>query len=214
MRTSLRYVVGKKIEVTSADAIQYETFRANGLFDPEVSLGGHQPRGFDQMTAIYQTYTVLGSKITVQWAYQGYQGPASNDTGLGTLIKTTSGEDAAAACPPVMVGIHKHTVALPIPSTAAEVMEHSRTSWKAMNCMHQGVSTRQSCNTASYFGKRYIIGAEGFTGDATADPTEQIQYTIWAARTNLVSQGACRLTAFVTIEYDVVFTDQKPLVAS
>lgn len=43
------------------------TFRVNSLFDPLFTLGGHQPRGFDEWKTHYQTYTVLSSKITATY---------------------------------------------------------------------------------------------------------------------------------------------------
>lgn len=43
-----------------------KTFRANGLFDPDSALGGHQPSGFDFWSQKYDRYVVLGSKITIR----------------------------------------------------------------------------------------------------------------------------------------------------
>lgn len=40
-------------------------FRANGCHDPDETLGGHQPMGWNEMTQFYNHYVVLGSKITV-----------------------------------------------------------------------------------------------------------------------------------------------------
>lgn len=42
---------------------QYQ-FSANGLYDPNITGTGHQPLYFDQFMAIYDHYTVLGSKCT------------------------------------------------------------------------------------------------------------------------------------------------------
>jgi len=39
--------------------------RANDLYDPEVALGGQQPLYYDQMTAIYNHWTVLKSKMKI-----------------------------------------------------------------------------------------------------------------------------------------------------
>lgn len=39
-------------------------FSANSLFDTDVTGGGHQPRGFDQIMAMYDHYEVIGAKIT------------------------------------------------------------------------------------------------------------------------------------------------------
>lgn len=41
----------------------YYTFRLNSLFDPDYSGSGHQPRGFDQLSAIYDKYVVRGVQI-------------------------------------------------------------------------------------------------------------------------------------------------------
>jgi len=35
------------------------------MFDPDVAIGGNQPRGFDQLTAMYQNFTVIASKMEV-----------------------------------------------------------------------------------------------------------------------------------------------------
>lgn len=41
------------------------TFSLNSLYDPDYSLGGHQPMGFDQWTTFYKNYIVNAAKITV-----------------------------------------------------------------------------------------------------------------------------------------------------
>lgn len=40
-------------------------FRANSCFDPDFSVGGHQPLYFDQYSAVYDHYRVVGSSIKV-----------------------------------------------------------------------------------------------------------------------------------------------------
>lgn len=38
-------------------------YRANGMFDPDVSLGGHQPLYFDQLTTLYNYNFIISSKV-------------------------------------------------------------------------------------------------------------------------------------------------------
>jgi len=47
----------------TAPAMTHFIMRANGMYDPEEQTGGHQPLYFDQMSALYDHYTVIGSKI-------------------------------------------------------------------------------------------------------------------------------------------------------
>ena len=47
----------------SGDAIY--AFRCNNLYDPDVALGGQQPLYYDQITAIYDHWTVTKSKMRV-----------------------------------------------------------------------------------------------------------------------------------------------------
>ncbi len=60
---SMRYAF--KITLT-ADAFRTYQFRANSLFDPDITGVGHQPRGFDQYMILYDKYAVVSSKITVK----------------------------------------------------------------------------------------------------------------------------------------------------
>lgn len=46
--------------------IATQVFSANGVFDPNISGTGHQPRGFDQLMTLYDHVIVIGAKITLQ----------------------------------------------------------------------------------------------------------------------------------------------------
>lgn len=45
----------------------HKQFNALGMYDPDPSLGGHQPLFFDQVGLIYDHYTVIGSSI--KWTF-------------------------------------------------------------------------------------------------------------------------------------------------
>lgn len=60
-----RYVESVNLLVTGS--VNGIAFKANGLFDPNTQVGGHQPMFFDNMANIYNHYTVVKStmKLTV-----------------------------------------------------------------------------------------------------------------------------------------------------
>lgn len=97
----LKYVVHQAIPL-SAGAGEL-TYRANGMFDPEFALGGHQPLGFDQMTAIYDHFTVLNSSIRVTALPASVLG--------GTLTMAITDSSATASLYPLMEGPkHKNLI--------------------------------------------------------------------------------------------------------
>ena len=63
-KVRLRYVQTFSLDAPGS-GIATRYFRANGMFDPDASVGGHQPLYFDQYMAGYDHYTVIGSKIKV-----------------------------------------------------------------------------------------------------------------------------------------------------
>jgi hypothetical protein len=61
---ALRYVEG--IDFTTASGvISNYTFALNDLYDPNVTGTGHQPKGFDQLAALYFRYKVLSVHVKV-----------------------------------------------------------------------------------------------------------------------------------------------------
>lgn len=52
-----------QIGTTTSVAPGTFTIRMNSLYDPQYTVGGLQPRGYDEMMAIYGQYRVLGLKI-------------------------------------------------------------------------------------------------------------------------------------------------------
>ena len=65
--TTIRYV--DVYTLTSAsNGIAKQYMRMNSLFDPDQTGTGHQPYYFDQFAALYNRYTVLGSKLTAEFS--------------------------------------------------------------------------------------------------------------------------------------------------
>ena len=61
-----------KVSLTYCDEVECQAglapkvFRLNSVHDPDVSVGGHQPRGHDQWSAMYSKYCVIGATVFVE----------------------------------------------------------------------------------------------------------------------------------------------------
>jgi len=64
-RNTLRYVESFTL-VAATGALAIYQYRTNSLFDPNLTAGGHQPYGFDQMKTYYASYLVTRSRISVE----------------------------------------------------------------------------------------------------------------------------------------------------
>lgn len=213
MRSTLRYTYRSEFALTNTTA-QTSTIRANDLFDPNYATGGHQPRGFDEFMSIYNEFTVLGSKVKVDFMYEGYLNPTTTGT-AGNLIQAISGVSTSSyevpGCPPVAVGIHKG-VELLSSGTAIEQMEKDRTVSKIMT-PNASETLRMSLKASDFFGKKTLVGSEGYIGNKIKGPDEEIYFEVWACRLDdNYNSGNIRVPIYVTVEYDAVFT--KPLTLS
>ena len=61
----LRYATQINLVPTVAGVAAVHQFRANGIYDPDLTGVGHQPYGHDQYEQIYNNYRVIKSTITI-----------------------------------------------------------------------------------------------------------------------------------------------------
>lgn len=67
---TLRYSTDFSLTST-AGAVNTYVFRANDLYDPDLTGSGHQPMGFDQMMQFYNHFCVLKSRLKVTFKNYG-----------------------------------------------------------------------------------------------------------------------------------------------
>lgn len=72
----------------SGSTPEYKVFRANSIYDPNFTDVGHQPRYFDQISALYKYYHVEASRISISCNCSSDQG------GLVPFISTDSTTDS------------------------------------------------------------------------------------------------------------------------
>lgn len=188
LKMSHKYVYDSVLTWTAAGAgfnTVYDSFSCNGLYDPEVAAGGHQPLYFDQMAQLYNHYVVTGCKIEVEFGGQDTDpmvvGIALDDDGSLTY------PNLGALCE------QPGTVSRCIAN--ADVVKLTRY-WSLAKTFGAGSST-----------------ASQFRGSATANPTETQAFAVFARAVD-VAATASSCTIHVTLTYFTEWKELKDIAGS
>lgn len=159
-------------------------WNANGMYDPEVALGGHQPLYFDQLSAIYNHWHVVASKIRIRIV------PLFG--AIGTLNATVLIDDdqtlSAAA------------------TTARE--RPGAVSWLASAAEDDNGRTIY-WNAQKTFGGN-IIDNDDLKGTAAADPSELSTFFLYLSGGTLDNPWR----VYADIEYTAVWSELKSMAGS
>lgn len=177
-----------------AGAINVVEYRANGMYDPEVAVGGHQPYGFDQLMAQYYHYTVIGAKFEIECqthtdSPQIWMGMVYNNTGTAASAYASGGVNGLCEMPVVSRSLHL--------VSQDPVMAQQR-------------SQRLYASMSKIFGKTVsnLIGDARFQGDDSKDPDEQAYFALVGYVPNGTQSD---IGAFfkIKIVYTAVFTEPR-----
>lgn len=165
-------------------------YRANSLYDPNQTGGGHQPMYFDQMMSIYNHWICIGSKITITWAQM---------------------PDTAGSRPPVTVGVFLNDDSTVSPSFNG-ILEQTIASKRTMT-----QNSGNSCVTTCKFSAKKVFGGSvladaDLQGTVTSGCAEEQMYTLF------VDSGAsltpCTVMYRVQIDYITVYRELKDNIGS
>jgi len=157
----LRYVSVDNLAGPTAATIRTIEFRANGMYDPDVRVGGHQPYGFDQIMLGYGKFTVVKASMTVENLNAIY----GNNVSLVPAVYVESGAMGAAYAASGANGVCE------MPFAGHELLMDCY----ATNTVGNKRSTTVWFDSSKIFGKKAwdLIGDDRFCGTASADPTQQ-----------------------------------------
>lgn len=138
----------------AAGVVGIYNFSCNGMFDPNITGTGHQPLYYDQMTALYDHYTVIGSKMRVKLVQALGNQPAVR---IATYIN-----DDATVTPARIDTLGEQSSGKQFLIPPASVDSYTLTnSWSAKKT----------------FGGS-VLGNDNLQGTSGTNPTEQSYYTI------------------------------------
>lgn len=157
----------------------------NGLYDPDIAGVGHQPGGFDEFMALYQTYYVRASSIKVQfWNEDG-----------GTEV-------LCGLCPMNQSGPA---------SDWRRYVETGSSVWSSMgyvgNAQASPVTLKGSMKLDDISGKPTFQDSS-YEGTSASNPTNQCYWHVFASPVNTAADPAA-LRILIELEYEVYFRDIK-----
>jgi hypothetical protein len=156
-------------------------FEANGMYDPDITGVGGQPRGFDQFMLLYDHFLVTQASIDVVF------GPA----------------DAAAIC-----GVTTYDKSATL-TDITDYTEQGSTVYKSCPTT-QGYECRlhHKVDIAKFLSKRNLRDEKDLHGNATNNPVEDVMFHVWAGSMSSTAD-ATALNAYVTLHFYGEFNEPK-----
>jgi len=178
LTANLRYAFKGTLNIGVGGIASTRVFRANSCFDPDQTGIGNQPRGFDQLQAMYDHHIVMGSKCTAYFAPLTVADPII----CANQLRTTSTPDSniITTAEGGYPNIHMWTSGSPAPKLVQTF-------------------------APSVFGIKEPLDSQNLKGGATSNPAEEAFYHIIAESATSTDEGSFGI--FVVIEYNVKFVD-------
>lgn len=191
LRADLRYSEYFSLD-PAAGALATYTYRANSIYDPNYSAGGHQPLGYDQLSVLYAHYIVQRAHIKVRVA-----GSIAGTAGVFTLSLL----DGPTS---------------PTPWTA--ITEQPRCKFMVLSGTGSASKDVPSLsidfNAKSFFGVTDVNDNRDSIGALVGANPEDCAYFSISYQAADLSADMNAIGVVVTIEYDVLFSERENLAGS
>lgn len=183
-----RYIERARLQNIVPAAIEQGQYSVNSLYDPNSSGAGHQPMYFDQMTPIYDQYTVILSKATFTF------------TNTGTI--------------PVYAGVFLNDDTATTSTTYVGVCEQTNAKHFILGARDSGKATRTITlwwGVKKWFGKSPLAN-DNLRGTSSSSPAEQMYFNYWTQPID----GTTSADVWVDcqIVYTAVWTELKDIATS
>lgn len=186
--TKLRYVEFTTVNPGVTGIAGVHVVKANGMFDPNATGVGHQPRGFDQLMTMYDHFTVVGARISVQ--FSTYGSSAYAPLAVGIAVKDTN---------TAYTNVNDYLEGRNLVSR----MIGAQTTQSAAGT----TSISKAFSTRKFLGRSHPLSDPELKGSAFGDPTELAYFHIFAAPMD--SSDTDPVTISYRIDYLCVLTEPK-----
>lgn len=158
-------------------------FSANGIFDPDISLGGHQPRGFDQIMPLFAHYTVVGSKASATFSFQ---------TDVFSAICAIVLRDNAT-----------------IFTQTNDIMEDRNSKYAIMQTGGPTVLVQKGFSPKPFFSISKPLSSQNIRGSISSNPMEQGYYHVTVSNSDVNNLTSVPVNVNLVIDYVVVFHEPQ-----
>lgn len=164
------------------------SFRVNDLYDPNFTGTGHQSIGFDQMSAVFDWFTVVGAKIRVR----AYNRDSDEFVGVGLYFSEDSGAGGIDVRRFIENGAFQYKIMGPVGSD----LSNGRVHWLSANV---GVKKFLKINN--------LLDYENTTGTTTNSPSKCVycHVIVWQPDAGATSAGTS-----IYFEMDQIAIWRKP----
>lgn len=190
LRRTLNYCTKARSNASAGGNSAALFFSANDLYDPDRSLGGHQPMGFDELIPLYDHFVVTHSRINV----------------MAMSESNTVGRDTNQI---VSISLRDTTTST---TNIEQSIEIGRTVWGMLGSQDGGashLSLTHECDVAKFLGRKSLLSDPSCKGSVAGSPTEEVFFEINVA--NLDGGDPPGVDYLVTIQYDAWFIEPKRL---
>lgn len=188
-KMAFRYVDTITLNPDFGSNMAYHTFSCNGLYDPDITGTGHQPRGFDQYMQFYHHITCIGARIKCTFV----------STQTGNAGQMYAGITQGANATPGIININT-------------VIE--KKSFKVATILGTKPTVmRSSVNMSKALGQK-VLQEDANAGSVSANPTEQWYFHIMGGtnESGVTDPGPMRV--LVEIDYICVLHEPKDIAGS
>lgn len=180
-----RYTEFTSLSPTAGLMASY-VYSANGIYDPNITGGGHQTMYFDQLMALYDHYVVIGSKVTVRFV--------NTNASIAVIAGVRLTDSATLVTAPT------------------QLLENARNVQRIIGprgSMNTATVTAK-VNPGQFLRgtKKGIMIQKKLQGSISTNPDEQCYWQIFATAADGSSTGGT-VEAVVSMEYQIVFCEPK-----
>ncbi len=181
VKTKLIYAENFTLDPGVVGVPDTHIFSANGVYDPDITGGGHQPRGLDQMFALYDHCTVIAAKVSL-WA-------SNTDQANANMIGVALRDNNTVFAGPL------------------DFLEYRYIKMAPLAVEGGGQNVRQltlACNPNKFLGRSKPMADPDLKNFVTTNPTEQCYFHVicWPMSGNTDSSP---IQVNIRIEYTAVF---------